>query len=250
MLRGYFDDSFSHDGAPVFTVAGYLAKKEVWLEWEPEWRAIIQDAGLTKFHMTDFEGRWGEFDGWTDAERVAVLRKLIDTFDSGFIWGVGMTTIRADFDEVVLPVLLPGRQQAYRDPYLWSMQGCMETIVRLVEPQLDRAEGVELVFDRRAKIAGKATKFYNTIVEGRGWGHIFKGISFGTTLDYIELQAADILAYEAAKHTLNTVVTSPPIPERKSFTRLVERRLVDLSYCDKESLRTGLWKLYTRLYGV
>jgi hypothetical protein len=241
MLRGYFDDSFGHDGADVFTVAGYLADRQVWGDFEAQWLAILREAGCRRFHMSEFENRQGEFRNWNNDKRITVFRQLADALDSGFIWGVGITTIREDFDRVVRPVLLPGRQDAYREPYLWSLQGCMTTIAGLVEPHLDRAEGVELVFDRRSKVAGKAINFYHAIVNDLGWSHIFKGITFGSSYDHVPLQAADILAYEAAKQILNMVIGKASRPERKSFARLVQRGLVDSV--------TAMRRVYAQAFG-
>jgi hypothetical protein len=56
MLIGYFDESGTHDQSAVTTIAGYVAKPEVWASVEAQWRQVLEpfaQKGLHTFHMVD-----------------------------------------------------------------------------------------------------------------------------------------------------------------------------------------------------
>lgn len=58
MFAVYFDESDTHDGSPVYTVAGYIATVEQWTHFEREWIDLLKELGLwprTAFHMADIE---------------------------------------------------------------------------------------------------------------------------------------------------------------------------------------------------
>jgi hypothetical protein len=52
----YLDVSGSPDDQPYVLIAGFLATKDQWLSFEPEWKRLLKRYNLGEvFHMTDFE---------------------------------------------------------------------------------------------------------------------------------------------------------------------------------------------------
>ncbi|MBY4611619.1 DUF3800 domain-containing protein [Rhizobium sp. 9T] len=60
MLRIYIDDSGKSDHSPVLVLAGYLSDNVRWTDLESEWRAILADQKMTKFHAAEaWRGAYG-----------------------------------------------------------------------------------------------------------------------------------------------------------------------------------------------
>ena len=78
MLRAYFDRSELVNPAPVVAVGGYVTTDEKWTEFESAWKQVLDDFGVSMFHMVDFECRHGEFANWLNDRRTAFIRQLID----------------------------------------------------------------------------------------------------------------------------------------------------------------------------
>ena len=65
MLVAYFDASRTELGRPYVAVAGCLAHLDKWKLFQPEWQQILDEEGLSSWHMTDFEAYEKEYRGWT-----------------------------------------------------------------------------------------------------------------------------------------------------------------------------------------
>jgi hypothetical protein len=240
VLYAYFDESGWHSTASVFTLAGYVGTEVGWQRFALGWRAVLKEAGVSYFRMSEFESRIGQFKDWSNERRIAFLRQLASVIEGATVCGVGTSIIRADFKRVIVPELQPrSMDDIYREPYIFALHSCMETLVRLVEPQLARIGGLGLRFELNPEIQVPATKHASLLVRLRRWKHVVKSIEYVSPEMHVELQAADFLAYEANKHIENTVVKRDRA-ERRSFTRLVANKNLDLSYCDRESLQHGL----------
>ena len=46
--NAYFDESGTHDGAPVIVVGGFVATYDRWARIELEWREILASRGIKK----------------------------------------------------------------------------------------------------------------------------------------------------------------------------------------------------------
>jgi hypothetical protein len=53
MLNVYIDDSGKEKDSYSQVLAGYLATAEKWAEFSNEWQAILDDVGISDFHMVD-----------------------------------------------------------------------------------------------------------------------------------------------------------------------------------------------------
>src|ERR1044071_6141048 len=73
-FAAYFDESGTH-GSPILTLAGYIGTIEQWAEFSREWDELLRHEGLTHFHMSKFEARRGEFEGWDNERRLRVQKR-------------------------------------------------------------------------------------------------------------------------------------------------------------------------------
>ena len=50
----------------VVSVAGFVAREDRWLQFEPRWKEVLDEAGVTEFHMTDLVNNKRQFKDWKD----------------------------------------------------------------------------------------------------------------------------------------------------------------------------------------
>ena len=79
-------------------MTGYQSSDELWDQFEPAWRAALDEFGIQTFHMNEFESRLGEFKGWDQARRTALPTRLIDVVGRHAWVGIGAAIVLADYE--------------------------------------------------------------------------------------------------------------------------------------------------------
>jgi hypothetical protein len=85
MLEAYFDESGNDDRSNIFTVAGFIATRSQWEAFEAEWKELLADEKIERFHRVDLEWFRGDFHrdyGWDEARRNRVVREAQETYRS------------------------------------------------------------------------------------------------------------------------------------------------------------------------
>jgi hypothetical protein len=77
VVVAYFDESGTHSGSGVFAIAGYVAAQEDWIKFETDWKRVLRSAGISYFHMVEYENRCGPFATWGEEKRHEVLTDLL-----------------------------------------------------------------------------------------------------------------------------------------------------------------------------
>jgi hypothetical protein len=77
VLAGYFDESGLDEKSQTFCIGGYVADSKDWFELTKAWEQLLVEAGVSCFHMAEFETRHGEFEGWSNAKRIGFIKDLI-----------------------------------------------------------------------------------------------------------------------------------------------------------------------------
>lgn len=238
MFVGYFDESGLDERSKSFCIAGYVAESKNWFELRRSWSSTLAEAGVTCFHMADFENRQGEFEGWTNAKRIGFIKDLLALINSTDVWGVGCGIVKTDYERISAAFIARGKVTPhwYRHPYLLAFQHCLiETCVHAedVHPR----EKIAFVFDQQAEFHARAEKVYEGLTSSGKWPRAFRlgSLRFASKLDAIPLQAADLLAYELRKR-LDHKLFDPARSERLSMGR-VRRRLINPKYFDEAALR-------------
>ena len=97
-----------------YSVAGWVAPVESWLEFETQWNAELTAWGsdFDHFHMTDFEGSYGPYAQWTPDEHRDRLNVLIDPIVNHTFAGIG-----ASITDVLFESTLPSSLRDKVDPY-------------------------------------------------------------------------------------------------------------------------------------
>lgn len=189
----YFDESGNESDCDAMGFAGLVAPVKNWDKFEPKWKARLRRAGIDcskyGFHSADFEGGYKPFNApkWQDKfYKTAFFSDLASFVDKAVVFA---TTHAADHE----------RQRAC---YAFLMMQCLRDIVSWVK--LPKGEKIACIFDRNAKVEHYARSLFSKIKEeARHYDHVFEGPDWKNKLEFIPLQAADMVAYEGFRVTLD-----------------------------------------------
>jgi uncharacterized protein DUF3800 len=201
-LTAYFDESGHADDPNLNFVgmAGFVAPLASWINFEDEWRNVLDIAGLKEpFHMKDFAHSEGQFKSWKKREekRQPFLRRLMEIISATGATPIGSAVSLRDFFS-----LTPDQQSQFRDPYYVCFQTCTRgaAIKAVFE---DAAEKLSMVYafqkeygtdrDGRAQQLWESMKQYVTFA---GISERMGSYASGSPSEMLPLQAADLFAYE------------------------------------------------------
>ncbi len=100
VLTAYLDESGTHDGSPVTVMGGMLANARQWERFESEFARLKRKHRFEIWHTKKFKASRGDFTGWSDQQRAALLAKLLRIVEeaNAFTEGVTVTLDNADYE--------------------------------------------------------------------------------------------------------------------------------------------------------
>jgi hypothetical protein len=231
MLTAYFDESGTHNDSPAVAVAGYISTVDQWQRFEAEWQAILDDAGISFFHMTDHQNRQGPYKDWDDFKYKRILERLILTIRLRTWIAVGATVSRVDYYEVFSP-------SPPFNLYTFCALQCLSQVSQWAN-EFKRHEPIEYVLEDGAGYTQELHVLRNEISksEARRKRFRFHSLSTADKRTMVPLQAADVLAYEIYRDMKNRI-----LPEREDkqirgpATALLDGRPRYVGHYTKEQL--------------
>lgn len=227
MLEAYFDESGTHSGSKVLSVAGYIAEKDQWLKFIDEWASALQKAGLPPnrpFHAVDFESRRGDFENWPrDARMVDFHRELLGIVRRRVRQGFSIALDMNAWDELVVhPVRAAGIGPAggAHSAYSFALAHCLVQIEKWAD-EFDVSDQIAYFLESGAGFGGDIDSIHRTLKDEKS-RYRFQSLTVVEKHTFIPLQAADVLAYESYKHWLNFEFSGKTRPERLSFEKLMD----------------------------
>ncbi len=216
-----FMDETGHSDDPNFHfagMAGFAGPAELW-DWMREyWQTVLKMFDLKEpFHMKDFAHSQGQFKDWKGQEekRKELYGHLV----------TGIVAVKPIPFGVIISVedfrsLSPRQQVMLRDPYYIAFQRCTRGVAHLgmhVEPP----DKVAMVYSYNKEFgatkpkevysadqAGIAEKLWHWMKESWDFGRGMGSYSSSTPGETVQLQAADLFAYELSKEFEN-LLTRP-----------------------------------------
>lgn len=212
MLTAYFDESYNHrteknpDDPLVYTVACWVSTAQKWLLFEKKWRFALNRAGVGFFHMTDFEARRGEYGLWPKSRRVSVLKELHRIINDHVIFGCSSSVVRADYDAVIatLPQYAHYFGKSYYD---FNVRVCMHKLKDWYKDKSYDGE-VRYVFADMAKQGAALDRIFHEVSghpEAKKRFRLNGTWAKGVMREVVQLQAADVVAYEINKRVVDEV---------------------------------------------
>ncbi len=206
----------------------------------------LEDAGIREagFHMAEFHARKPPFDGWTEQKRHHVIKALIEIINRYAFAGMATAVVKKDYDALVTGKL---REKLGRHHYTFAVQSCLAFLEEWMVSS-DARQPVQYIFDRMGKGKHEIIDLFDDIA-GREMAASFGiepgGYGFFNKRLVVQLQAADILAWEANKYARDNHAVD--LPARKSFQSIADSIEIKTRFFDASGL-PGFVKEVTSRY--
>lgn len=205
IIVSYCDESEYHKTPGVYVVSGFLGHGPDWFELGRKWRAALQFEGLADvgFHAAACEGRQAPFENMERPERWRLQRKFIGLINDTPLWGMAcaieLDRFRLpDIQEPMKRVLGPFHKPYYQT-FLQTVGWMTDEVERGGFPKEER---IAFIFDRQTEYQGHAKELYDEMTESEDIPnrHRLGQLSFDDDVKIVQLQAADIWAYEVQRY--------------------------------------------------
>lgn len=199
VLVGYFDDSgkLTTPGEKVVAVAGCVSSVEMWEAFEHEWKGLLEDFGISLFHMKTYNHSRDEFLGWDKTKKESFMGKALDIIDKNTLAFTGAAVLINAWNQ-----LSEEERYVFQDPYYI----CFQTCVRNAAIQtLDHAddEKVQIIFEEQPGQMGLAADLYDRCAQELDLKERLGGFAFRKKTEAIQLQTADLIAYEIRRFVMS-----------------------------------------------
>ena len=208
VLTAYFDESYNHHTETdrhsplVYTVGCWLSTAEHWKTFGKKWSAALRSAQIDSFHMKEYETRRREYQHWTELKRIGVLKRLHRIIKEHVLYGCASAVGRIAYDEIITPDVRDVFGKTY---YGFTALGCIELINEWCNKNAYDGP-IHYVFADLAKQGSDLDRIFRRALNNptikkqlRMNGMWTKGLM----KEIVQLQAADIIAYEINKRAVN-----------------------------------------------
>jgi Protein of unknown function (DUF3800) len=226
LMRGYFDESGTHDPSRVTTIAGFLASKEQWRALLPVWEKALTIDGeeMGVFHSADFD-HYAKHHGWSETKRDKFIAKLASIANKYTWCGVSGSIIVSDYDS--LPDWV---RRKIGGRYHFAFAVIMH-LLQLRMSNVISSEPTVLTFDRKDGVVGRVVEDFNDILaDGSRLGPLF----FDSKDRCPQLQVADLLVYEMNHYIDEALLARRNV--RPALKEFAKRPKIHFRYHDAETL--------------
>lgn len=254
IFKAFGDESEVRGGGTrVFSVAVALGEPETWGYFPERWRAVLSDYGARLFHANQFEAGRGPYEGWSNVKRVEFISSLIEVINGAQTMWFSTTLVRNDYEAL---------SETERDILGTPYELCVEWTVRNVATLLGSSPWEQLdgrvlyVFEQTAprgtgRLCGTFERALKACPERRLAGRP----SWARKDDFLELQVADLFAYEVGKDALRDIGADDRGPRKSllaidrftprrhyrfdasNLRHVIDRGLTDFARSDVEAFR-------------
>jgi len=222
----------------TYIVAGFFAEEATWTEIERRWKRENERVGVTRYHAANVNGKTGEFAGWSNEKRDTYSKNLLAILrdQKMGLHAIACGLLVRDYEDI----LSPAARDRFGPPHL----ACFKTVVATIAQEMAR-RNIFQPEDRFAVIFD-----HTNIEEDREKDSAFLGMKYhpsyifggklatcnpGTWEDFVELQPADLIAYEGFK-ALHQIHTTGDVRARKSLNSLFSDNGFVSTYLDRRTL--------------
>lgn len=235
-FTAYFDESYTHPPAPlVYTIAGYVSTNYQWRKFRKEWRTILDQEGLTHFHMVDFQACKQPYGAWPKQKRIKFLQALHKTIHKRTVRSFTTSVNLSDYE-----LLTEQEKYFFGSPHVQATIHCMKLIAKWADNEKIK-EPMPYVFESGSAHDKELRRLFDdTMDEGEKAAYRCASISFADKKDIEMLQAADVLAYEITKEYSRQLTPNNTRPVRESIKNLSLPRLDDWTYFGRKEFLEAL----------
>ena len=96
----YFDESGTHDSAPVIVLGGLLGSAEQFRNLGDRLDAIRGHYGFSVFHAVEFKNGKGEFKGWAPEKKLGLAVAFSNLVEETMTAAAAALLVKADYQSV------------------------------------------------------------------------------------------------------------------------------------------------------
>lgn len=233
-LKGYFDDSGTHDQSDVVVVGGLIGTVAQWERFEKAWAAKLAEPlpgkpPIKMFHLSHCAATDGEFKTYSRAESDAVIHDFRQIIIDAKLTSTASAVDRKAWDDLVVG---PYRQVLGEAVDICA-ENCVAETIRIANPHPE-GDKIAFVFDR-----GIWTQRLKDITDEytfpMGRPRIVS-VNFLAVADVLGLQGADIVATESYWHALLVLRDGYGAPPRAHLRHFLENMLSEALILDREAI--------------
>ena len=194
MFVGYFDDSGTHTASALAVVGGFIARPSEWLGFNHRWKEVLDKYGIEVHHQNKWSNgarpfNWNE---WPDERRHAYINELIDVIVDREVITIGAAIPISRFDG-----WFPNHRE-FMSPFAYAAECLYANAARVIKQRVPDAR-IAYIFENGPHVG--VQRLFNEHLKKPAVREKFGLISFTAAdkHDYVQLQAADLIAYEIYK---------------------------------------------------
>jgi hypothetical protein len=195
-LSLYLDESGHSAMHPVVVVAGLIGQVPEWDGFAEAWNGILSRHGvIPPFHMADFEAKQDQFRGWDEqTQRRPLLAELMREIVSRRLGYIGCA-VNVPWFKGIDWTKYSKDAKPLEDPYHLAFQDVIRGALILSNsvPEL-HADKMAVMVEQQGEYGGKVNQYYGAMCVLSS--KLVKANILGDPVEFPQLQAADILAFE------------------------------------------------------
>lgn len=199
----------------VVAVAGFVASENLWVSFEMEWAIFLNTFELPRFHAAKYLSRQRPYAGWSDTKYEAAGETVCTIFRRLNPFGIGNVVDIEVFNEWRNSIEFP----ISSDPYFFCLDRCLRSLIRGIA-QYPKDEGVAIYIDQdkgRESLGVQLAEWNQerlkrTLPENIDPERPVTTI-YGSSIDYLPLQAADILVHGSFQWMKNYLLNGKTHPD-------------------------------------
>ena len=157
-FKVYLDESGHSHSTDTVVVAGLGGFIDQWIDFDREWTESLDNAGVSAFHMTDFENRQGEFQGWDErTQKRPLLSVLMDSILKRELVAVGAAISVPWFNGLLSKSYT--NHDFFEDPYHFALQETLHVLGQEVGPH-EQAENIEVIMAEQPEFMAQGRGYY------------------------------------------------------------------------------------------
>ncbi len=242
----YADESGIHDphgeqpGSEVAAIGGYIATKEQWERFERRWKTALRKYKVRQlqFHMSEFYLKEPPppYDKWTATKKKTFLRTMMRIAHDNTLFGYASMVETKAWDAI-----LDDAAKTAPNPYFLCFQNFFAKFQNFLKEDFDPhvskgkpIEDIAFVFHQHQEFGAAAEAGFAISKRISDPDDRLSSITFGSSKEYVPLQAADLFAFFARRRFTRHLKR---IPQDEFESQLLAHENVRLIFLSPDNLR-------------